>query len=375
MIEENVESKQEDELAKSLVDGDIHKSDEKTKPELKTKTISNDHRDIVNNSNNSLLHINDKDAMAVFNKTSSLADQMKVVRKWWSEMDGNKGRLELPIKIVSDFMTKKGITPDREKAKTIINKAQVGREKRQLVTIDEFNRIFCKGIFKDALINVVENIDTNNHTNNEALPLNLKISQYQRGLMMEGLMKEKSRYEEGKAVLEALSSLKREEDPNYQIEDIELKHFVEEPFGKKMKEREVAMRHGRFNPIARKFEDTYINAINIIEGPTHKELRNPHLQNKFYTAGVDEVVDKSFAYEKRNYLSNEFEESKKKDNQNNRSLFDSDDPLDRPKRPTLMGVASKIINKLQSELPNIKEPPHRKDGYINNYSSNILLFL
>ena len=257
------------------MEGEIQATDEKIKTDPKIKKIINENREIMNTSNNSMFHVTDKDAVAAFSKTSSLADQMKLVRKWWSEMDENKGRLELPMKIVSDFMTKKGITPDREKAKAIIYKAQIGREKRQLVTLDEFNRIFCKGIFKDALINVVESIDSNGKSNSEALPLSIKISQYQRELMMDGLMKDKNRYEEGKAVLEALSSLKREEDPHYQIDETELRTFVEEPFGKKMKEREVAMRHSKFNPIARKFEDNYLNDF----------------ENKFYTAGIDEEVN------------------------------------------------------------------------------------
>ena len=342
------------------MEGEIQATDEKTKTDPKVKKIINENREIMNASNNSMFHVTDKDAVAAFSKTSSLADQMKLVRKWWSEMDENKGRLELPMKIVSDFMTKKGITPDREKAKAIIYKAQIGREKRQLVTLDEFNRIFCKGIFKDALINVVESIDSNGKSNSEALPLSIKISQYQRELMMDGLMKDKNRYEEGKAVLEALSSLKREEDPHYQIDETELRTFVEEPFGKKMKEREVAMRHSKFNPIARKFEDNYLNAINVIEGPTQKEIKNQDLENKFYTAGIDEEVNKTFLQQKRDYLVKEFEENKKYES-NKSSIFDADGSMDRPKRPTLMGVASKIINKLQSELPGIQQHSGRKN--------------
>lgn len=144
--------------------------------------------------------MNDREIMQQFNKTSSLTDQMKIVRKWWNEMNDSSNPMSSrqndyvskSIKVVASFMTQKGITPDIEKAKNVIYKAQLGREKRQLVTFDEFNRIFCKGIFKDALINLVESIDKDKQMNNDSLPLGVKISQYKRGLMIDGLINEKS---------------------------------------------------------------------------------------------------------------------------------------------------------------------------------------
>ena len=195
----------------------------------------------------------------------------------------------------------KGITPDRERAKNVIYKAQLGREKRQIVTIDEFNRMFCKGIFKDALVNVVESIDANNQNNNEDLPLSIKISQYQRGLMMDGLMKEKSRYEDGKAILEALNILKKEEDPTYHIDEAELRAFIDDPFGKKKRDREAALKSSHYNPLSRKFDDEYLNGIHIIEPPTQYEMNKANFQARFYSAGIDEEVNKTFYNEKHNF--------------------------------------------------------------------------
>lgn len=179
------------------------------------------------------MKLTDKEVLEHMDKTSSLTDQMKIVREWWNEMDDSQGRNELPLKIVAAFMTKKGLTPDQEKAKSVITKAQIGnRKKHQVVSIEDFNRIFCKGIFKDALVNVVESIDRDKHINDENLPLSLKISQYQRGLMIDGLMKESSRYEDGKAILEALDALKREADPNYKMDEMQLRAFMEDPYDK-----------------------------------------------------------------------------------------------------------------------------------------------
>ena len=307
------------------------------------KSQAPENKDILNTTAGSMFQTNEKDIMAQFNKTSSLTDQMKIVRKWWNEMN-NTGRIELPLKTVASFMTKKGITPDREKAKNVIYKAQLGREKRQTVTIDEFNRIFCKGIFKDALVNVVETIDADEKINNEDLPLSIKINQYQRGLMKDGLMKETSRYEDGKAILEALNALKREEDPSYQMSEMELRAFIEDPFGKKMQEREAAMRSQKHNPLMRRFDDTFIDAIQIMERPDKNELSSQNFANKYYSAGIDESVDNTFYKEKFDHLQKDFEELKKQ-SVNKRDQYSSLDK--RPKRPTLMGVATKIIRNLE----------------------------
>ena len=302
----------------------------------------------MNTTNNSTAVIGEKETLAMMNKTSSLTDQMKVLKKWWSEMDENKGRIELPIKTVADFMTKKGITPDRERAKNVIYKAQLGREKRQIVTIDEFNRMFCKGIFKDALVNVVESIDANNADNNDDLPLSIKISQYQRGLMMDGLMKEKSRYEDGKAILEALNILKKEEDPTYHIDEAELRAFIDDPFGKKKREREAALKSSYFNPVARKFDDNYLNGIHIIEPPTPQEMAKSNFLSKFYSAGVDDEVNKTFYNEKVNFKNKEFDKSPGTFDWDRK---DNDDDTGRARKPALVGAASKIL-RIVNEMAN-----------------------
>ena len=78
----------------------------RSSPDGKNKLDRTDNRDLLNTTNNSTALIGDKEALAMMNKTSSLTDQMKVLKKWWSEMDDSKGRIELPIKTVADFMTK-----------------------------------------------------------------------------------------------------------------------------------------------------------------------------------------------------------------------------------------------------------------------------
>ena len=315
--------------------------------------------------------MNEREMMEQFNKTSSLTDQMKIVKKWWNEMDdpsSNSGGfrqndyVNKSIKTVASFMTKKGITPDIEKAKNVIHKAQLGREKRQVVTFDEFNRIFCKGIFKDALINVVESIDKDKQINNESLPLSIKISQYKRGLMIDGLMKEKNRYEDGKAILEALNALKREEDPDYKMDEMQLRAFMEDPYNKILREREAALRHAQFNPFVRTFEDEYVNSIKIIDPPTKNEQKRVAFKD-WKNTGVDQDVHRTFFDEKQDYLATLKEEedraNRRKTDDNNKLKNDMNEYNNIHKRPTLIGVADKIVNNLKNDRP-YRPPPALK---------------
>ncbi|CAI2383089.1 unnamed protein product [Moneuplotes crassus] len=339
-----------------------------------------DAKENINDTSQSQFLPNDREIMEQFNKTSSLTDQMKIVKKWWNEMgDSSSNTMHLrqndyiskPIKVVASFMTQKGITPDIEKAKNVIYKAQLGRDKRQVVTFDEFNRIFCKGIFKDALINVVESIDKDNQINNDSLPLSVKISQYKRGLMIDGLMKEKSRYEDGKAILEALNALKREEDPNYHMDEMQLRAFMEDPYDKRAREREASLRHAQFNPFVRTFEDDYINSIKIIDPPTNDETQRTNFKN-WKNTGVDEDVNETFFEEKQNYLSKLKEEEDRENRRRKEAGFADLKKIQ--KRPTLIGVADKIVHSLQNDKPYrppaaLKHDPNPKISVPNHYYS------
>lgn len=78
------------------------------------------------------------------------------------------------------------------------------------MTYDEFNRIFCKGLFKDALVGVTESINKQ-ASSKEALPFALKVGEYQRSIMFEGLSKESKNHEYGKSILDALNKLRTED--------------------------------------------------------------------------------------------------------------------------------------------------------------------
>jgi threonyl-tRNA synthetase len=59
-------------------------------------------------------------------------------------------KLEAPTGFVAELFVKKGLAQDEEFAKKILQKNM--QNKAKMVSVEDFNQIFCKNIFKDALI-------------------------------------------------------------------------------------------------------------------------------------------------------------------------------------------------------------------------------
>ena len=84
-------------------------------------------------------------------------------------------------------MLKKRLASDREKALKILQEysGNPSIKSKEVVNFDEYNRIFCKGIFKDALVNISSQFDK--MKSSEELSLTIKINEYQRNQMFNGL--------------------------------------------------------------------------------------------------------------------------------------------------------------------------------------------
>jgi len=112
--------------------------------------------------------------MAKKDKQPTLAEQMEIVDEWWKEVDPQK-KLEAPLIPVAELFVKKGIAQDEEFAKKILFK---NMDKRStMVSVEDFNQIFCKNIFKDALIEVTNTIEKTN-ANASDMPLTLKLGRF-----------------------------------------------------------------------------------------------------------------------------------------------------------------------------------------------------
>lgn len=48
---------------------------------------------------------------------------MDLVRSWWKELEGGKGVYNISLTKIAEFLVKKGVASDRERAKEIIYKS------------------------------------------------------------------------------------------------------------------------------------------------------------------------------------------------------------------------------------------------------------
>jgi hypothetical protein len=102
--------------------------------------------------------------------SNSLAEQSESIKTIWIELcsanmdlkiqaDVNRVT-ELPLSAILDFLVKEGVSLDRDKARHVVNK-QIGDElmSENKVSMEEFEKLFCKGMFKKALIKIAQTFD------------------------------------------------------------------------------------------------------------------------------------------------------------------------------------------------------------------------
>ena len=189
------------------------------------------------------------------NEPPTFGEQIEVIKDWWQTLresyvkdfnryEANPGNhkdlsrlTEVPLDKVYDFIIMKHIVADRQMATKLVAQ-QVGMANlgtTDMMCYEEFNRLFCKGMFKVALINTIAKLTddsassapqpsvqnrgdisaSKNQINSlgqrigekllakvdelkfyqedakanfmQEMPLSLKIERYQRGKLMQGL--------------------------------------------------------------------------------------------------------------------------------------------------------------------------------------------
>lgn len=116
------------------------------------------------------------------------------------------------MSVAAGLFVKKGISQDEETAKKILLKS-MNNVRATSITMEQYNQIFCKNIFKDALINVNEAIEKSNKGATET-PLQLKLGVFQRGLIEPGLHKgHDDSTRDAKAIMNALFALQCVKNP------------------------------------------------------------------------------------------------------------------------------------------------------------------
>lgn len=130
----------------------------------------------------------------------SILDQMEITKQWWKAMNTKEDPM-LPVDTVKKWIVKNQLASDMEQAGKVLLKL-LG--KVEMMEYEEFYKLFIKGIFRTALLDMLENIDE--LTKDQAdLPLTLKLGAFRRNLLLAGLDKEESELKEkGKSILYAL---------------------------------------------------------------------------------------------------------------------------------------------------------------------------
>ena len=113
---------------------------------------------------------------------------------------------ELPVKPILAYFVKQKIALDRDKARLAIeNEIGTPLEDENMISYREFSSVFCRSMFKDALIHSAETfIAQMQHKTQRLKDMNLKqkIDMYQRNQIVQGLMAPgTSSYAETKQIL------------------------------------------------------------------------------------------------------------------------------------------------------------------------------
>ena len=129
----------------------------------------------------------------------SILDQMEITKQWWKAMNIKEDPV-LPVDTVQKWIVKNQLASDMEQASKVLIKL-LG--KVEMIEYEEFYKLFIKGIFRTALLDMLENIDE--LTKDQAdLPLTLKLGAFRRNLLLAGLDKEESELKaKGKSILYA----------------------------------------------------------------------------------------------------------------------------------------------------------------------------
>ena len=82
----------------------------------------------------------------------SINEMLAEVREIWLLLDQDEGELELDLLKVSQFLSEQQVIPDVSSASKYILTTIQAKTKQTLLNYDDFNSIFCKGIFRHAIV-------------------------------------------------------------------------------------------------------------------------------------------------------------------------------------------------------------------------------
>lgn len=178
----------------------------------------------------------------------TLEEMFKLLREWYKKavhQSGSLDLLEVEHTAIADFLVSKGLFAEKETGVKFILKSlklkQDDNEPPIKICFDQFQRLFCRSIFKNCLNHVlreIEGADSGPHKKS----LGQQISSYQRQLLLGGVSEAVNKRkpqtnplkvlepDQGGKVIEARRSQKMAIDPKY-FEQKTYEEFFADPMG------------------------------------------------------------------------------------------------------------------------------------------------
>ena len=94
-----------------------------------------------------------------------MAQQTDIINDFWKELceevhgTESDSIFDLPFKTICDFLVRQRVATDRQKARAMILHEVTSLISEDKLSKDEFLQLFCRGMFKGALLRISDNFE------------------------------------------------------------------------------------------------------------------------------------------------------------------------------------------------------------------------
>lgn len=190
-----------------------------------------------------------------FTLPSTFGEQQQVIKRWWQAClnafvkEYNNGLSDrrkhkrvsqfkdVPVETIYNFLMNQNIASDRIMAVRIVkNELDKPKEDLKQIDFDDFNKIFCKSMFKLALTNMIEQLKkaqkVKGMENTEKTKDKIRMYNKNKKISMDGSEDDDDRLSSGIGLIRKMLKMKMKEkvhDEKFYQEDADLNYIKEIP--------------------------------------------------------------------------------------------------------------------------------------------------
>jgi len=136
-------------------------------------------------------------------KMNKTIEAIRMIESWWMEIEKKaEYKEDIPINVAADVLVSKGIGGSRNKVKQWLG-CSVEHNKK-CVTYSEFKNLLYKGVFRNAIKYIYEEIREDARKNGKDLPEFMKMSNYKTKLLTTAFDTNNPQYQEGMKIFDRL---------------------------------------------------------------------------------------------------------------------------------------------------------------------------